>query len=366
MSKNHVVQFGVFYVLLFPVFCSVPSPTNVSVVCHNFVNVVYWNYSNPTEQLKFSVNVDPYMSDSQTVVTSQTYLDISSYCRDVTDDYIVTVTAHDGQEKSENVSIRFTYSKDFDESKHKCSLDFPAVNASIHKDVIRVSFQHPFLFHQQDILEEEFMYTVTHDEQTVPNSCFEDEMLCTEDIHFNQSAIGQCVELKLKGEIAGIPLHTYRKVCVSLQTPETNKAGLIAGLLGGGIIVLFIIMGVVWLLWRKWSKIPQKPEFLRRSPGQFSTILVSQPESAPVSQVASQGHTPLLNEDSFSYDSPHNSLTEKDCKANTIPEEVTEEDVNNEDSEDFVRSSDYDRPKLMQEMSPGDITEGYGPRPPVL
>ncbi len=44
------------------------------------------------------------------------------------------------------------------------SLDFPAINASVHKDVIEVSFQHPFMLHQRDVLKEEFMYTITHDE----------------------------------------------------------------------------------------------------------------------------------------------------------------------------------------------------------
>ncbi|KAK2896348.1 hypothetical protein Q8A67_010836 [Cirrhinus molitorella] len=286
MSKDPVVQFGVFYVLLFPVFGSAPSPTNISVVCHNFVNVLYWNYSNPTEQLKFSVNVDPYESDSQTVDTTQTYLDISSYSRDGGDDYFVSVTAHDGQEKSESVSIRFTYSKDyFDENKHKykCSLDFPAVNTSVHKDVIEASFQHPFLLHQQNILKQEFMYTVTLDEHRVLYSCFEDEELCIAKIHLNQSADGQCVELKFKGTIAGIPSFTYRNICVSKQMPETDKTGLITALIGGGIVTLFIIMGVVRLLWRKIFITPQGLQSL--IPEQSPTI---QPELTDVSSMTSQ------------------------------------------------------------------------------
>uniref|UniRef100_A0A672ND07 Fibronectin type-III domain-containing protein n=1 Tax=Sinocyclocheilus grahami TaxID=75366 RepID=A0A672ND07_SINGR len=364
MSKDLVVQFGVFYALLFPgVFGFVPSPTNVSVVCHNFVNVLFWNYSNPTEPLKFGVKVEPYESASQTVDTSQTYLDISSYSRDADDDYFVFVTAHDGQEKSENVSIRFTYSKDyFDEKKHKykCSLDFPALNTSVHKDVIEVSFQHPFMLHKQDILNEEFKYTITHDEQKVLYSCFEDEELCTAEIHLNQSTAGQCVELKLEGMIAGIPSYTYRNVCVPQQTPETDKTGLIAALLGGGTIVLFIIMGFVWLLWRKLSRIPIIPEFLvcrNVIPGQSPT---TQAEPTAISQMTPQGYTHLLKEEIFSY-------------ANTILDdtvvdltEVSEEDMDCEDSEGFGRSSDYNSPKFLQEMSPGDITEGYGPRPPVL
>ncbi len=43
-------------------------------------------------------------------------------------------------------------------------MDFPAVNTSVHKDVIEVSFQHPFMLHQEDLLDEEFIYTITYDE----------------------------------------------------------------------------------------------------------------------------------------------------------------------------------------------------------
>ncbi|KAL0177209.1 hypothetical protein M9458_026103 [Cirrhinus mrigala] len=110
----------------------------------------------------------------------------------------------------------------------------------------------------------------------------------------------------------------------------------------------------------------------RRGPGQFNATLVSQPESTAVYPVVPQGHTPLLKEESFSYGSPSISPTEKDCSkifndtVVDLPEEVSQEDVNGDDSEGFCRSSDYDSPKFLQEMSPGDITEGYGPRPPIL
>ncbi|XP_052469948.1 uncharacterized protein LOC128026722 [Carassius gibelio] len=345
---------------------TVPSPTNVSVVCHNFVNVLYWNYSTPTEQLKFSVKIGGYLSGSQTVDTPQTYLDISSYSSDVGDNYLVLVTAHDGPHKSESVSIKFTYSQDFTAGKKpKCSLDFPPVNTSVHKDMIEVSIHHPFFFHKQDILKERFTYTVTHDEQMFSHSCFVKDELCTVKIHLNESTAGQCVELKFEGKIAGIPLNTYRNVCVPQQMPKTDQTGLIAAVLGVGAVMLFIIIGFVWLLWKKWSKIPKTPQSLWKViPGQSHTILVSQPERTTVSSLTSQGHKPLLT------DTSPPIFPDEDCKENTTLEtdlsEVSEEDVNCDDSEGFGFSSDYDSPKFLQEMSPGDNTEGYGPRPPVL
>ncbi len=78
------------------------------------------------------LSVPFFSSASQTVNTSQMYLDISSYSRDVGDDYFVSVTAHDGQEKSESVFIRFTYSKDlFNVNTHKYECKFSEYNLII-------------------------------------------------------------------------------------------------------------------------------------------------------------------------------------------------------------------------------------------
>ncbi|XP_056117879.1 interferon gamma receptor 1-like [Rhinichthys klamathensis goyatoka] len=375
MLKDPVFQFGVFYALLCQcAFGLVPPATNVSVVCHNFVNVLYWNYSNPAEQLRFSVLVKPYESDRRTVDTSQIFLDISNYSHDAADDYVVDVTAHVGQEKSESASIRFTYSKDYyDEKKHtyKCSLDFPAVNISVHKDVIKVSFWHPYLFYEQDTLNEEFKYTVTHDQETFSDYCLGEDEQCIADIHFNQSVAGQCVELRFEGKISAIPTHTSRHVCVPRLTPHTDHTGLILALLGGGFVLLCIIAGVVWVISKKWSKIPKLPEALRSFiSSQTPTVLLPQPECSTISPTASDGHKPLLNE--VSYGSCPISVDEKDCETTTDlanTEEGDDPEVPEEDDEDFTGfglSSDYNSPKCLYEMSPEDFAEGYGSRPPIL
>ncbi|XDV50908.1 hypothetical protein PO909_019894 [Leuciscus waleckii] len=354
-------------------FSTVPSATNVSVVCHNFVNVLYWNYSDPAEEMRFSVLVKPYESDDpRTVYTSQMYLDFSNYSNDAADDYIVDVTAYVGQEKSEPASIRFTYSKDYyDEKTHtnKCSLDFPAVNTSGHKDVIEVSFWHPSLFYEHGIPNEEFKYTVTYDEETFTDSCFEDEDLCITQIHLNQSLAGHCVELKFEGKIAAIPTHTSRSVCVPPLQTHTDHSVLIMAFLGVGVVMFFIIAGVVWILSKKWSKIPKFPEALRNFiSGQTPTTLHPQPEDNLSSPTASDGHKPLLTEVSYP-----TSLDEKDCEtttdlANTEADEpqVPEEDDDDDDFTVCGQSSDYNSPKCLIEMSHEDFAEGYGPRPPIL
>lgn len=379
MSVDPLFKLGVIYALLCQcIFGFVPSATNVSVVCHNFVNVLYWNYSHPAEQLEFSVLVRPYYGDSQTVDTSQTYLDISDYSNDAGDDYFVAVTAQVGQEKSESASIKFTYSIDYyDEKKHtyKCSMDFPAVNTSVHKDVIEVSFQHPYLLYEEEILNNEFKYTITHDQKKSSYSCFADEDLCTTKIPLNQSVAGQCVELKFEGKIDAIPTYTYRNVCVPPVTPETDHTEIIAALLGGAFVLLFITVGVVWVLCKKWKKIPKIPEVLRSIiPGQSPTALLSQSEQPAISQTTSVTHQPLLNEDS--YGSTPNSPDEEGCEIITTdladtdvyePKFLAREDSDVEST--VIEPSGYNSPKCLEieiEIGPEDFAEGYGPRPAVI
>ncbi|XP_067276832.1 interferon gamma receptor 1-like [Pseudorasbora parva] len=377
MSKYLAFQFGVFCAFLCHCVSGfVPSPTNVSVVCHNFVNVLYWNYSNAAEPLRFSVLINAYLSGSETVNTSKTNLDISNYSIDGADNYIVSVTAHAGQEQSQSTSIDFTYSTDFyDEKSHKykCSLDFPAVNTSVHKEEIEVSFWHPSVFYDQDFLREEFKYTVTYNQETQQFLCFEDEDLCTANIYLNRSMAGEYVELRFEGKIAAIPTHTSRNIRVSDVPHETVNIKLWMGLLGGGLVMTFIIIGVVGVLRKKWSKVPKVPEVLRSIiGGHSSSVLLPQNESPIVSPTASDGHKPILNE--ISYDFTPVLPDEKDCEittdlANTEVDESEHPEVDeyNNDSTGFSQQrSEYDSPKFLQEVGPEDFAEGYGPRPPVI
>ncbi|XP_052006378.1 interferon gamma receptor 1-like isoform X1 [Xyrauchen texanus] len=327
MSTDPAFTIWVFFAFLCQIVCGfVPSPTNVSLDCHNFVNILYWNYSKPTEQLKFIVMVKPYVSDLQTVETSQMHLNISEYTSDPADNYVVTVTAHDGKEKSEHVSVQFTYSSDFyNDNTHKCSVHFPDVNMSVHKDMIDVFFLHPYNFYKQDILKEVFLYRVTHDQRDSTFECLDDEELCTAVIHLNQSFDGQCIELLLEGMIAAIHTSTYRNVCVSVHKP--TETGYIPAVIGVVVVLLFIAVGFVWILCKKWSRIPQIPKILEQS---YMTT------------------TPLLVlEKYFAYEIPTISPFQKDSST-FIPTD-TQEEVNHDTSG-------------LSEEHVNDIESGYDSR----
>lgn len=107
----------------------------------------------------------------------------------------------------------------------------------------------------------------------------------------------------------------------------------------------------------------------------FTTAIHSEVTTA-VSQVSPIGHIPLLEQqESEIFDSPVVSPLEKhttsiptETEVVMVPETsaASEGEVNFEESDDYGKSSDYDSPKFFVEMSPGDFTTGYGPRPPVL
>lgn len=373
MSTGLTLLFWLFIVLIYGGVCSVPPPTNISVVCHNLVNVLYWNYSAPTEEIEFNVTVKLYTGSNETMNTSQMYLDMSKYTSDVGESYFVTVKALDGQEESKTVSIKFSYSKSWsDESTPKCSLDFPPIETSVHKDKINVSFPNPYYTYNQESLNEDFTYRVTHDERETSFDCYDDEELCTAEI---QSEMGKCIDLTFE-PTGDVLFSTFNKNVCLPKMPD--KPIYIAALVGGGVVILFIFLGFVWLLCKKWSSIPKIPEVLINfmTPNKPRSV-IHQPLEIPVSPVSPASHLPLLQpEDTTDIEVPIVSPPEKDpsiTHTEVVMEPETtctsERDGNFESEEsfqDYGKSSDYDSPKFLQEMSPGDFATGYGPRPSVL
>nr|XP_055049723.1 interferon gamma receptor 1-like [Misgurnus anguillicaudatus] len=372
MSKDPTLSCWLFIVLLYAGVCSVPPPTNISVVCHNFVNVLYWNYSTPTEEVRFNLKIQPYTGLLQTVDTSEMYLDMSEYTSDVNDNYFVTVKALDGQEVSKTVSITFSYSMS-DESTHKCSVDFPPIETSVHKDKINVSFSHPYNIYNHESLNEVFTYRVTHDERETSFDCYDDEELCTAEIHIGQSEMGKCIDLTFEATV-DVLFSTFNKnVCLS-KMPD--KLIYIAALVARCVMILFISLGFVWLLCKKWSRIPDV--LINFMTPNKPVSVIHQPLETPISPVSPASHLPLLQtEDPIYIEVPIVSPPEEDPSITLHSTEVvmdpetsctSERDGNyeSEESEDYDKSSDYDSPKFLQEMSPGDFATGYGPRPSVL
>ncbi|XP_062851068.1 interferon gamma receptor 1-like [Trichomycterus rosablanca] len=348
----------------------VPAPSNISLTCHNFQNIFYWNYSEPNLQPEFIITVKGYKSGIQFVRTNQTYLDVSDYSRVVDDVYLVSVTAQVGESQSiTSENIDFTYYEDFN-SKITCVMDFPTPNVTVLEHKVKFSFYNPFSIYKVNFLQDVFTYTVTYNETTSYHDCFEDQDLCTEEIDLQESLFGQCISLHFKGSIS-ISTNITRECCgESMDSPKTDWAIILTILACIGFaIAILILTGAVFI------KNLTKPD--TESNGAIlpkhldlgtADRVVHIPEQPVLSQVTSDGWTPLIesNQDfppqtSNTFEEiTHIPLNNSSSTESAGEQEPDEEDTRDEDGTESF--SGYDSKKFLVDMGSGDVVDAYGPR----
>ncbi|KAF5904999.1 interferon gamma receptor 1-like, partial [Clarias magur] len=232
------------------VLSTIPAPTNISVTCRNFKNVLYWNYSEPGLQPKFNITINGYgygyASESKNLLTSQTYLDISEYTQNIEDGYYVTVDAQAKGSELSNSSqgVEFTYNGNLP-STQTCMMDFPVIKFSVLQRGVHFSFSHPFNVHNVSSLEALFTYTVNFNGTKSNFNCNEDEE-CTGDFPLTESLYGKCMPVYVQGYVEGISAETTEEVCGNVRPNDTDWAVLVTILLcSGGALLFLIILAVV-------------------------------------------------------------------------------------------------------------------------
>ncbi|MCJ8730925.1 hypothetical protein PDJAM_G00189770 [Pangasius djambal] len=357
------------------VLSTVPAPTNVSVTCHNFKNVLYWNYSEPDLRPEFTINIHRYTSGPVLLRTNQTYLDVSEYT-EVADGYYITVEAQPEGSEIKVEGTRFSYSEDFD-TDIKCVVDFPVLEVSVHPRKLELSFSHPCLVHNVEALKDEFLYTVLFNETKSESSCDCEDEVCTTEIHLNENLYGSCMNVHVKGFVNGIPTKTSRNVCGQVAPDNTDWTMLLTILLCSGVGLLFlIILGA--MIFKKLTQPDSQSTIISKILGMVnSDRVVHVPEQPALSEVMSVGHTPLLE----TTDQALLHLSTPTCDENPlfpthVPTHINtdavlaeEEDhgevTEDADSGDFNSGnsfSGYDSQKFPIDMGQGDIVEAYGPR----
>lgn len=150
MTKTGPIPFLILWLHGY-VTANVEPPANVTLHCHNLHNFVEWGYSQHKPGLQFKIDIyttksgdiDPVVVDSP---TSQA--DLPSL-PDITDSYLVTVTALFGQNESGPVplnGIAFSYYNS--DVEMKCILNFPPVNVTAKEDGdVLFSFTHPWILY---------------------------------------------------------------------------------------------------------------------------------------------------------------------------------------------------------------------------
>ncbi|KAM8738664.1 growth/differentiation factor 10b isoform 2-T2 [Acanthopagrus schlegelii] len=128
----------------------VEPPTNVTLHCHNLLNVLKWSYGEFLPGLKFKVFVGSLSSPPQVIWVDPPNLQADvSFSSDPRNDYFINVKAVIGQDESAAAppgGIKFSFFKG-SLANQKCFLDFPAVNVSVQDDHVMFSFTHPWLLY---------------------------------------------------------------------------------------------------------------------------------------------------------------------------------------------------------------------------
>ncbi|XP_030012561.1 growth/differentiation factor 10b isoform X2 [Sphaeramia orbicularis] len=225
------------------------TPTNVTLQCHNFNNVLRWNYDQLTPGLKFKVIVRSENSKPVELwVDSPTlHIDLSSFS-DPADGYYVTVSAVMGDDESPSAGMKYNYYENANVNK-KCTVDFPAVNVTVTEDkVVHFRFIHPWLFYNADPKPKKKLPTFDYDVQVINQTndshhfdCW--KKVCEEKIiPVDNSQEIYCVHLH--GTVEKISVQPTQEYCSSSaeQPSEPPPIFIVIGVLGLILIIIITVM----------------------------------------------------------------------------------------------------------------------------
>ncbi|KAK3554713.1 hypothetical protein QTP70_032641 [Hemibagrus guttatus] len=357
---------------------TVPVLTNVSLTCHNFKNVLYWNYSAPELKPEFNITISGYESEGKSVHTSQTYLDISEYTQDAGDAYDIQVAAQaKGLElNSFSENIKFSYNEDLI-TDIACVVDFPKLEVSVFDRRVKLSFAHPYYFHNVEALRGDFYCQIFYNKtERKCEPCYEDDDVCTEEFELSESLYGKCMDIHIQGFVEHIPAEITRKVCDLKAPNNTDWIMLLTVLL---CVVFGLLLLIIWgvIMYKKLTKADSQST-LSKLLGIVKSDHVNVPEQATLSKVTSVGHTPLLETPELIFSDMSVSKFEEDSSdlPTHFPTNITtnvmySEEEEYEDGEEEADSGDfdsgnsfsgYDSQKFPIDMGQGDIVEAYGRR----
>ncbi|KAK6301623.1 hypothetical protein J4Q44_G00276760 [Coregonus suidteri] len=359
MVGVRIVRIILILVLYQHVVSYVPPPVNVRLICHNFHNVIYWNYSEPSLQPQFQCGNE-----------KNTFWNTNSSEISFTYDDIV---------KSDLVDVQ-------------CSLDFPPVNISaVFDKMIKVQFIHPFHIYKHAIIKyerpdhKEFDYMVIteyHLKQHSFTCSYKQHHVCEAEIPVDGEMDRHCI--KIKGKMKNVPVSAHQNICIEEKHGDSGPS-YTALYIVIPIVVMVVIVFIVWLIYSKRTtgSFPQTKSLASMLSHMGSGVSLMHPERAILSEVQTGG-SPLLQ-------TPVDFLPDETLTVISTPqEEVLRLPIGLKDQEwsggdvmspnegsgsslevtrglglevkrDFSELSDYDCPHrpVIEEMSPGDTVTGY-------
>ncbi|KAI1886415.1 hypothetical protein AGOR_G00213780 [Albula goreensis] len=370
----------------------VPPPRNITVMCHNFETMVYWNHSDGAADVRFNVNIVSYRSMRLPVDscwnTTERKCNVSSLILSkIQDNYHMSITALRGSAESQPaMSADFTYILDLKEEL-LCSVDFPPVNVSISDRLLKVRFINPYRHYRAAFRKDKnqyngkFQYTLIHANATdeYKFECQPREPICEGSIPLADGEETQCV--MPKGNLKDIHFTAAEKICQETQKQivKENQMNIVLYVLAPVVAFIFLATFVVLMsrrLTQTQSSIPKSMASWLTNPRPVGGSLL-QPESEITSEVLSVEPSPSYS----MVQEPHlqdatgsttidgggsrfrigvvgdQSASEKGEQQQEEPEQKRHPEYDHR----HWQSTDYDRTHVPvpMEMSPGDSVVGY-------
>lgn len=385
----------VLFMFLDEGFTAIPSPVNLNIQCHNFSVRAYWNYSQPSLQPSFTVELFRYGGERINVTNCwnirRRHCDVSRLVlHSVKESYFVRVSAVVGSEQSAPaVSPEFTYNRNMVEEEH-CLLDFPRVNMSVWRGELSLVFTHPWEVYREALRHEKtqkckafrkFSYSV-HSRGQGKDSlrldceyrCKEHGSVCEGRLLVSETLEKHCVTLE--GVMNDIQVVTAEEICVGRLPPaaRTGTPSRDAGSLDSSLAISLLVAVVVLVLLaliavlafrrktRGTSAIPKMMASLLTGPHSAGRLL--QPEPDVASEVQCM-HPPADPAPDPPQDcSAADTLAPIPPEGSRFPLGVEAEPARRGGAQDVdsppVEFSGYDRPQVLSvEIGPGDNVQGY-------
>lgn len=293
----------------------VEPPTGLVLRCRNMSNVLEWSYGEHQPGLRFRTDILHYYSrksDELWVEPPDLRADIS-FLSDVSDSYLITLTAVIGEnESAPSDEIMFSYYPDAPLVTHKCFLDFPPVNVtSKGDDSLLVSFRHPASVYninstsrqnsdqkrrrsadyEMDEELPEFAVKITFINETTGDqtfTCVENE--CEQVIQVDRAQMKHCLEFS--GEMMTMKVQGKQYCTLS----EARKDFTYIYIIVGSLLFLAMIAFIFSMVYRKKTRastpFPDSMTIAQRLK-QFTSGVV--PEQVFVPVVGPASPTPLLS-----------------------------------------------------------------------
>ncbi|NP_001117888.2 interferon gamma receptor 1 precursor [Oncorhynchus mykiss] len=324
MAWVRMVHISLILVLSQQVDSYVPPPVNVSVICHNFHNVIYWNYSEPSLQPQFNVEMTRKYSGAALVCsnTSLYHCDVSSFTKVIEEGYRFILTAVGQNTNSSEISFTYDDTVYPDLVDVQCSLDFPPVNISAVSDqIIKVQFIHPFHIYKYAIIKnerpdhKEFDYMVVTEDHLKQHSfacSYKQHHVCEAEIPVDGKMDRHCI--KMKGKMNNVHVSAHQNICIEGKHGDSGPS-YTALYIVIPIVAMVVIAFIVWLIYSKLTSgsFPQ-PKILASILSHIGSVRsLMLPERAILSEVQTGG-SPLLQ-------TPMESLPDETLTVFSTPQE---------------------------------------------